>query len=322
MPLRVAHRFSDGGAIVLANGTKSGRRKNRAPTPEGAGTPTFLFGTRMSQIRFNQAFIGLVAAGVLGSFIIPPSITGRAQGKVDILLKPIAGPVRGIAGMFKDRWGDKTLPPGETVQRSDAQLSKENAELKQQVIFLTEQIHNLQLVEEERKRLGKLLDYFKPVGVIGGDPSADRESLSIMPSTGVDTSPGMPVICNDGLVGRFVEGRRVRLITDRDFIITGQFGRWEKGKWIAIPTPKPSLHGIGRGAMRVENLTLEDAKQIKPDDWVIIADTVDYPDILQGRKIGQVDSVRALPGKALFAEIIVKPTVNLRQLSEVLVIRK
>jgi len=275
----------------------------------------------MSQIRFNQAFIGLVAVGVLGSFIIPPSITGRAQGKVDILLKPIAGPVRGIAGMFHDRWGS-TPSSLKVSNQNDAQLASENEDLKQQITFLKLKFDELKLVEEERKRLGKLLDYFKPVGVIGGDASADRESLSIMPASGVDLSPGKPVICNDGLVGRLVEGRRVRLITDRDFIITGQFGRWEKGQWISIPTPKPSVHGIGRGAMRVENLTLEDAKQIKPDDWVIIADTTDYPDILQGRKIGQVESVRPLPGKALFAEIIVKPSVNLRQLSEVLVMRK
>jgi cell shape-determining protein MreC len=297
-----------------------GITKSRPPLE--VGHPIQFSETRMSQIRFNQAFIGLVAAGMLGSFIIPPAITDRAKGKADVLLKPITGPVRGIAGMFKERWGDKSLPPGETIQRSDGQLTEENSRLRQQLIFLEQHLHDLQLVEEERKRLGKLLDYFKPVSVIGGDASADRDSLSIMPASGVDLSPGKPVICNDGLVGKMVEGRRVRLVTDRDFIVTGQFGRWEKSQWIPVPTPKPSVRGIGHGVMRVENLTLEDAKQIKPTDWVIISDTTDYPDILQGRKIGQVESVRALPGKALFAEIIVKPSINLRQLSEVLVMRK
>ena len=276
----------------------------------------------MSQIRFNQAFIGLVAGGVLGSFLIPPSITDRAKGKVDLLLVPVVRPVRAIAGMFHSKWGDKSLPPGETVQRTDAQLSAENVDLRQQVVFLNRQLEDLRLVEAERKRLGKLLDYFKPVSVIGGDASPDRDSLGIMPASGVDLSPGKPVMCPDGLVGRLVEGRRVRLITDKDFIIVGQFGRWENGAWVPVPTPKPSVKGMGRGVMQVVNLTLKDTEKVKPGDWVIISDTTDYPDILQGRKIGQVESVRALPGKALFAEIIVKPSTDLRQLQEVLVMRK
>src|SRR5260221_4938319 len=105
----------------------------------------------MSQIRFNQAFIGLVAAGVLGSFIIPPNITDRAKGKVDLLMVPVVKPVRGIAGMFKEKWGDKSLPPGETVQRTDAQLARENSDLRQQVVVLGRQLEALQLVEAERK---------------------------------------------------------------------------------------------------------------------------------------------------------------------------
>jgi cell shape-determining protein MreC len=276
----------------------------------------------MSQIRFNQAFIGLVAAGVIGSFLIPPSITGRAQGKVELLLLPVVKPVRGIAGMFQSKYGEKSLPPGETVVRSDAQLSTENAELRQQLIFLNQQLEDLRLVEAERKRLGKLLDYFKPVGVIGGDATPGRDSLAIMPAGGADFSVGTPVMCPEGLVGRVVEGRRVRLITDREFTITGQFGRWNNGKWVPIATDKPSVKGVGSGTMRVENLTGKDAQQLRPGDWVIISDTTDYPELLQGRKIGQIESIRPLPAKPLFAEITVKPGVELRQLREVLVLRK
>jgi cell shape-determining protein MreC len=278
----------------------------------------------MSQIRFNQAFIGLVAAGVLTSFIIPPSITNRAKPKIDILMAPVATPVRGIAGMFKARFGSKALPPGETALRPDAQIAAENSELRQQIIVLKQKLEELQIVQAERKRLGelKLLDDFEQVGVLGGDPSPDRDALNLMPSSLVNFSPGTPVMCPEGLVGRMVEGRRVRLITDRGFIITGEFGRWVDQKWTPLPTPKPSVHGIGRGVMRVENLTMEDARKIKPGDWVIVSDPVDYPKILQGRKIGQVESVQPLSGKPLFAEIIVKPSTDLRQLNEVLVMKK
>ncbi len=278
----------------------------------------------MSQIRFNQAFIGILAAGVLSSFLIPPSVTERARGKVDVLLVPVASPVRGIAGIFKSKWGSKSLPPGETALRPDAQIAAENSGLRQQIILLNHRVEELQLKLAENKRLGelKLLDDFEQVGVIGGDASPDRDSLSLMPNSLVNFSPGTAVMCPEGVVGRMVEGRRVRLITDRGFIVTGEFGRWVDQKWTSIPTPKPSVHGIGRGVMRVENLTMEDARQIKPTDWVVVSDPIDYPKILQGRKIGQVESVQPMSGKPLFAEIIVKPSTDLRQLSEVLVMKK
>jgi cell shape-determining protein MreC len=148
---------------------------------------------------------------------------------VDRLLIPVASPVRGIAEMVQSRCGSKKLPAGETVQRTDAQLAAENALLRDQVVFLDQQLKDLKLVEDERKRLGKLLDYFKPVGVIGGDASPDRDSISLMPASGVDLTPGKAVMCTEGLVGRVAEGSRVRLITDRDFIVVGQFGRWNDG---------------------------------------------------------------------------------------------
>lgn len=278
----------------------------------------------MAQIRFNQAFFGLVAAGVLGSLLIPPSVTDRAKGKVDLLLYPIARPVRGIASAIQSSWGsrNKSLSPGETELRKDSQLAAENEELRQQVVFLKHELEELQLVQAERKRLGKLVEYFAPVTVIGGDASPDRDSLSIVPTSEVDLSAGKPVMCAEGLVGRLTVGRRVRLITDRDYVITGQFGRWENGKWTPLTTPKPSVRGQGRGIMQVVNLTLKDAEVLKPADWVVIADPGDYPDILQGRKVGQIETIRPLPGKPLFAEITVRPSVDLRQLQEVLVMRR
>src|SRR5258706_257990 len=88
------------------------------------------------------------------------------------------------------------------------------------------------LDHRQRKRLGPLLDYFKPVTVLAGDATPGRESLVLAPASGVDMSAGAPVVGPDGLlVGRLVEGRRVRLVTDKDFTLVGQFGRWENGNW-------------------------------------------------------------------------------------------
>ncbi len=275
----------------------------------------------MSQFRFNQLFVVLILLGLLGSLGISPAITERARGKEELLLYPIVKPVRVIAGMFHSKYGRKELPPGETERRKDPELASENAELREQVVFLTQQLQDLRLVESERKHLGPLLEYFKPVSVIAGDATPGRESLTILPASGVDMSPGTPVMGPEGLVGRMVEGRRVRLITDKDFTIEGQFGRFADGQWQALATPKPSVKGIGNGQMRIENLTRKEAEPILPGDWVVLSDA-DYPEILKNRQVGQVESVRAMPTKPLYAEIFVKPRLDLRKLREVLVMRK
>ena len=274
----------------------------------------------MSKFRFNQLFALLMALGLLGSLIIPPDVTNRAKGKEEVILYPVSTPVRAIAGIFHRKYGRKELPPGETTIRKDPELATENAELRQQVVFLNQQLEDLRLVENERKHLGKLLDYFKPVTVLGGDATPDRESLAFMPTSGIETAPGTAVMGAEGLVGRMVEGRRVRLITDKGFTITGKFGRWEKSQWRLLPNPKPSVRGIGNNTMRVDNLSVKEAEGLKPEDWVVVSDT-DYPAIIQERQIGQIESIRPIPGKPLFAEIIVKPRKDLRTLPEILVPR-
>jgi cell shape-determining protein MreC len=276
----------------------------------------------MSKTRFNQLFVAMMLMGLLSSLVISPAVTGRAKGKEEVLLIPVIKPVRVIAAMFRSKYGHKELPPGETTVRKDPEVAAENSELRQQIVFLNRQLEDLRLVESERKHLGKLLDYFKPVSVIAGDATPGRESLSVLPSAGVDVTPGAPVMGADGLVGRMADGRRVRLITDKDFTVTGQFGRWENAQWQSLATPKPSVRGIGNGQMRIDNLTNEDAKPLRPGDWVVVADTTDYPAIMQERQIGQIDSIRPMTSKPLFAEIIVKPRTDLRTLKEVLLMRK
>jgi cell shape-determining protein MreC len=274
----------------------------------------------MSKTRFNQLFVAMMLMGLVGSLFISPAVTGRAKGKEELLLYPVIKPVRVMAAMFRSKYGRKELPPGETTPRKDPEVAAENSQLRQQIVFLNRQLEDLQLVETERKHLGKLLDYFKPVRVMAGDATPGRESLAIQPASGVDVSTGAPVMGADGFVGRMVEGRRVRLVTDKDFTITGRFGRWEDGQWQTLATPKPSVRGIGNGQMRIDNLTNEDAKPLHPGDWVIVADS-DYSAIMQERQIGQIDTIRPMPSKPLFAEIIVKPRTNLRTLPEVLLKR-
>jgi cell shape-determining protein MreC len=276
----------------------------------------------MSSSQFNQFFAVIVLLALVGAIVVPQSITQRAQGKADVLLWPVVRPVRAIAAKIHGRVAGKQLPPGETQPRTDADLAAENSQLRQQVTFLTRQLVELKLVEAERKKLGSLLEYFKPVGVIGGDASPTRESLNIMPASGVDTSLNAPVMYSDGLAGKFVEGRRVRLVTDRESTIAADFGRMDNGQLVPIGVPKASVRGIGGGAMRVDNLTVKEAENIRIGDMLLVSDTIDLPAIVQGRPMGLVESIRPLPSKPLYAEIIIKPRFDLRKLREVLLLRK
>jgi cell shape-determining protein MreC len=277
----------------------------------------------MSQIRFNQAFAGLMAAGVASMFFIPPSVTDRAKGKEELLLLPVVKPVRAIASAFSTKYGDKPLPPGETRQRADSELAAENAELRQHVVYLNTQLAELQNVDAERKRLGPLLTNFETVSVIGGDASPVKESLSLMPRSGVDLSQDAPIISPDGFVGT-IDGNRVRLLTQSGVRVPGKFGRFTNGQWTPVaPSITASVLGQGEGRMRIEHLFLKDVTGVvNPGDWVVVADWPGrYANLINGHSIGQVDSVGP-SSKAGFADIVVKPRGNPKQLREVLAVRK
>jgi cell shape-determining protein MreC len=276
----------------------------------------------MSSSRFNTVFGAMIMGAVLCALVLPPTAMDRVRKHADLLLLPVAKPVRGIAGIFTRKYGAKTLPPGETARPTDEQLALENADLKQQVAFLAHQIQDLTLVEEERKRLGPLLQYFKPVAVIGGDATPGRESLSILPAAGVEFAKDTAVMCPEGVVGRLTDARRVRLITDPGFKLTAQFGRWNEGVWKKLDTEKAACTGIGNNTMRIDNLTVKQVEVLKAGDWVIVGDDTDFHSLVHGRPVAQIETIRPMASKPLFAEIIVKPRVDLKKLSEVLVMRK
>src|SRR4051794_9036691 len=153
-------------------------------------------------MRSKHLFILMMLVALAGALLIPPSVTARAQGKADVLLYPVVKPVRSIAASMQRRFGGKTLPPGGTRPKTDADLLAENGKLRQQVTFLTQHLQDLKLVEADRKRLGPLLEYFKPVTVVGADATPGRDSLSLMPASGVDTSENTPVMYGEGFAGR------------------------------------------------------------------------------------------------------------------------
>ena len=104
--------------------------------------------------------------------------------------------------------------------------------------------------------------------------------------------------------------------------ITAQFGRWNENIWNRLDTDKAACTGIGNNTMRIDNLTMKQVEGLKQGDWVTIGEDSDFPKLVHGQPFAVIETIRPIPSKPLFAEIIVKPRTDLRKLSEVLVMRK
>jgi cell shape-determining protein MreC len=167
-----------------------------------------------------------------------------------------------------------------------------------------------------------------PAPVVGGD-AGSRDSISIQSTDAVQT--GMFALCSAGVVGRIdrvgmTGGAQVRLITDPGFAVTGCFGRFapnEKGEpaFNSLNTPPPLVQGAGRGAMVIRRMDFDSIKDVKVGDWLIVKD-LEWPQNLQGYRLGRVTSIDRSTSSPLFAEIQVRPVTNLMQLREVMVMNR
>jgi len=113
-----------------------------------------------------------------------------------------------------------------TAPRDIVSLRNRNAELETQVSQLQTQVIELQQRTSETERLAALLDFatakpentYKAAAVIGRDPSPFLHYVIINRGSNSDIRRGMPVVTNQGLVGRvdavIADAARVQLITD------------------------------------------------------------------------------------------------------------
>ena len=113
-----------------------------------------------------------------------------------------------------------------TAPRDISSLRTRNAELEVQVSQLQAQVIELQQRVNETEILAALVDFsrrnpestYKAAAVIGRDPSPFLHYIIINRGSNDDIRRGMPVVTNQGLVGRIdaviADAARVQLITD------------------------------------------------------------------------------------------------------------
>ncbi len=197
------------------------------------------------------------------------------------------------------------------LQTRIGELEGENAQLRDQIIGLQEQA-------AEAEVLSALLNYartrpesrYLSTNVIGLDPSPFVRSINIGAGSDRGVLHGMPVLTDEGLVGRVTEvtagSSRVQLITDPASAVNVQLqGSRADGLLAAQPNGELWVELIDQNAI------------VEPGDLVLTsglggAFPADIP-------VGHVVSVRRRDFE-LFQRAVIQPTVNFDDLEIVLLV--
>lgn len=205
-----------------------------------------------------------------------------------------------------------------TVPRDVAALRQRNAELEAEVARLQAQIVQLQSQAADMQALAALVNFsranpenvYTAATVIGRDPSPFLRYLIIDKGSNHGLRRGMPVVTEQGLVGRvdavIGSAARVQLITDPASAVNARLERADR---------EAILTGTAAGDLALEMLPQDVSLQV--GDVVLTSGLGGTypPDLI----IGQVVSVRRRDSD-LFQQAFVQPAVDFAQLKLVLVI--
>lgn len=197
-------------------------------------------------------------------------------------------------------------------------LRTRNAELESQVSQLQAQVIELQQRVNETEILAALVDFsrtnpestYKAAAVIGRDPSPFLHYVIINRGSNDDIRRGMPVVTNQGLVGRvdavIADAARVQLITDPASSVNV---RLQKAETDAV------LLGSVTGDVSLDMISQD--VTVEAGDLILTSGLGGGypPDLI----IGQVVTLRKLEYE-LFQQATVQPAVDFTRLEIVLVI--
>jgi rod shape-determining protein MreC len=205
-----------------------------------------------------------------------------------------------------------------TAPRDIVSLRAQNEELKSQVSQLQTQVIELQQRVSETEILAALVDFsrsnpentYKAAAVIGRDPSPFLHYIIINRGSNDDIRRGMPVVTNQGLVGRvdavIADAARVQLITDPASAIN---------IYLQNAETDAVLLGSVTGDVSLDMISQDSA--VEPGDLILTSGLGGgYPSDLI---IGQVVTMRSLEFE-LFQQATVQPAVDFSRLEIVLVI--
>lgn len=237
-------------------------------------------------------------------------------GYLSPILNSAMGPVYGIQTWFYDRF--QAIQDFVNAPADIARLRQENAELRAENATLQTQIIALQQQVTEIEQLSALLDFararpenaYQAAAVIGRDPSPFLHYIVINRGSDDGIRRGMPVVGQEGLVGRVAQvtanASRVELITD-------------PAAQVSVRLQPSDVDGMLTGSI-TGDLVID----LIPQDAVLQAGDLVFTSGIGGLfpsniLIGQVSSVRQ-EAQALFQTATVQPVVDFTRLEIVLVI--
>ncbi|MCW5873421.1 MAG: rod shape-determining protein MreC [Anaerolineales bacterium] len=198
-----------------------------------------------------------------------------------------------------------------SLRQENAQLRAENAQLQTEIVTLQQQV-------TEGELLSALLDFararpenaYQAAGVIGQDPSPFLHYIIINRGSDDGIRRGMPVVSQQGLVGRVVQvtatAARVELITD-------------PGSQVSVRMQPSEVDGLLSGSVTTQlgiDLIPLDAN-LQSGDLVFTSGIGGvYPGNIL---VGQISNVRR-EATALFQTASVQPAVDFSRLEIVLII--
>lgn len=205
-----------------------------------------------------------------------------------------------------------------TAPRDIVTLRNRNAELESQVSQLQAQLIELQQRVNETEILAALVDFsrsnpestYKAASVIGRDPSPFLHYIIINRGSNDDIRRGMPVVTNQGLVGRvdavIADAARVQLITDPASSVN---------VYLQNADTSAVLYGSVTGDISLDLISQN--ATVESGDLILTSGLGGgYPaDLI----IGQVLTVRSLEFE-LFQQATIQPAVDFSRLEIVLVI--
>jgi len=202
--------------------------------------------------------------------------------------------------------------------RDIAALRQRNAELEAEVSRLQGQIIDLQQKVDETEILAALVDFsranpestYKGAAVVGRDPSPFLHYIIINRGSNDDVLRGMPVVTNQGLIGRvdavIADAARVQLVTDPASAINV---RLQNADTDAV------LIGSVTGDLSLDMISQE--ATVEPGEVVLTSGLGGGypPDLI----VGQIVNVRKRDFE-LFQQATIQPAVDFSRLEIVLVI--
>jgi hypothetical protein len=260
------------------------------------------------------------------AFVIPPRFTNPARGELGGLFAPVSRPVRAITEMVYSHFHPEVgVDDGSlSARRGDATILEENRHLRRELEMLSEKFDNLSKLNNDRNIVRDINPLCEPAAVTGVDSSGIRESLTIgSPSLNI-LKAEMPVIYQNGLVGKIsragVMAAQVRLITDPGFVVSARIGGVSAQ---GTRVPESLVQGVGHGMMVIRGLSMKDVERFAISiGSSVLLDDREWPENVQGERLGRITGILPEQDAPLFARIQVEPDTDLLRLQEVMVMVK